>query len=281
MTDNRKQDASGSTEQPTRAGFYEAHQEWPPEVKQALAAHLVSEARPSPRRCLFLGVGTGVNDVLPFARVADRRDRLLASDIEPAYLARLQELAEAEGLDNVEPRRMDIRTDLANLGTFDVVTLLFVIHRIHDWRPVVPRLAALVAPGGSLYLSEFVGPSGVIYLSNEGGGQFRDPVSRLIRRYFELLPERFAPSLKSTSIRPVREALAESLTYLGYWDCFWSQRLTVGDMFQKIETRAFAPYFSTHPADQLLDQLKSEFESDWLRGVSLRETIRIYRFGHP
>ena len=106
----------------------------------------------------------------------------------------------------MEARRIDIRKDLANLGTFDLVTLFFVIHRLNDWRPVVTHLAALMAPGGSLYLSEFVGPSGVIYLSNEGGGRFRDPVSRLIRRYFELLPERFAPPLKSTSIRPVRRA---------------------------------------------------------------------------
>ena len=47
-----------------------------------------------------------------------RGDRIVASDIEPAYLARLREVAEVEGLDNVETRRIDIRKDLANLGTF-------------------------------------------------------------------------------------------------------------------------------------------------------------------
>jgi SAM-dependent methyltransferase len=263
------------------AHFCEAHQEWPPEVKLALATHLISAAGPVPRRCLFLGAGTGVNDALPFARLADPRDKILASDVEPAYLDRLRELAQAQGLRNVEARRIDIGKDLANLGAFDLVTLLFVIHRLADWQPVVPHLAALVAPAGSLYLSEFAGPSGVIYLSNEGGGRLPDPVSRLIRRYFELLPDPFSPSLKSTSIRPVREALAERLTPSGYRDFLWPQQLTVGEMCQKIESRAYAPYFSTHPTGELLAQLREEFQPDWSRKAGLTETIRVYRFGRP
>ncbi len=151
-----------------RAEFYEAHQEWPPSVKRSIAEHLLMAAPNAPRRCLFLGTATGINDAVPFATVADPDDQIIASDIDPDYLARLSKVVRQRGLNSVVPRRIDIQKDLGDLGTFDVVTLLFVIHRLDDWEPVVRELPALVSTSGSLYLSEFVGPSGVIYLSNEG-----------------------------------------------------------------------------------------------------------------
>ena len=260
------------------SGFYELHQEWPREVGRAVAGYLLSGLGPSPRRCLFLGSATGVNDVLPFARLADLRDRVVGSDVEPAYLNRLAEHARREGLQNVEVRRLDVRKDLVDLETFDLVTLFFVIHRLSDWQGVVAPLVGLVGPRGSLYLSEFAGPSGVIYLSNEQGGGLSDPVSRMIRRYFDLLPEPYDPPLKSSRIGPVREALAQHLRPSGYRDFDWPQRVTVGDVHAKIESKAYAPYFGTHPSPDVLDRLRREFEADWPRTVELTETIRVYRF---
>jgi ubiquinone/menaquinone biosynthesis C-methylase UbiE len=219
-----------------------------------------------------------VNDVIPFARLADLRDRVVGSDLEPAYLDRLAEHARREGLQNVTVRRLDVRKDLADLGTFDLVTLFFVIHRLSDWQSVVAPLVGLVGPRGSLYVSEFAGPSGVIHLSNEKGGGLSDPVSRMIRRYFQLLPESFDPPLKSTSIGPVREALAQHLGPSGFRDFDWTQRMSVGEMYTKIESEAYAPYFGTHPSPDVLDRLRREFEADWHRTVELTETVRIYRF---
>src|SRR5207249_1294951 len=196
----------------------------------------------------------------------------------PAYLDRLEERSRREGLQSVVVRRLDVRKDLADLGTFDLVTLLFVVHRLTDWQDVVASLVSLVGPRGSLYVSEFAGPSGVIYLSNEKGGGLSDPVSQIIRRYFELLPEPFDPPLKSTRIQPVREALAQHLRPAGFRDFVWQQRITVGQMYAKIESRAYAPYLSTQPSPDLLDRLRREFDSDWPRTVELTETVRIYRF---
>jgi hypothetical protein len=268
-------DLAGDT---SLAGFYEFHQEWPIEVGRAVAEHVLSALGPPPRQCLFLGSATGVNDVLPFARLADPRDRVIGSDVEPAYLDRLMEHARREGLQNVVARRLDVRKDLANLGTFDLVTLYFVIHRLSDWEGVVAPLIGLVAPQGSLFVSEFVGPSGVIHLSNEKGGSLSDPVSRMIRRYFELLPETFDPPLKSCWIGPVRGALAQHLTPTGFRDFDWMQRISVGDMYTKIESKAYAPYFGTHPSPDALDRLRREFKADWARTVELTETVRVYRF---
>ncbi len=261
------------------AAFYELHQEWPADVKREVARHLLAAMGPAPRRCLFLGCATGANDALPLGRLADPRDEILAGDIEPACLERLRDVADKEGLRNIEARRIDVREDLAHLRTFDMVTLFFVIHRLDDWRPVVPRLAALVKPGGSLYLSEFAGPSGVIYLSNERGGRQADPVSRMVRRYFELLREEFAPPLKSTFILPAREALSATMSFLGSRDFSWPQRLTVEEMYRKIEARAYAPYRRTSPSEALLSRLRTEFVREWSQEVRLEETIRIYRFG--
>jgi SAM-dependent methyltransferase len=267
-----------TSQEPERAHFYERHQEWPSATKRAIAEHLLATAGASPRVCLFLGAATGVNDAVPFARAADPGDRIIAGDVDEDCLARLREVIAAERFDNVESRRIDIRTDLADLDTFDLVTLLFVIHRLADWRPVVPRLPALLKPGAFLCVSEFAGPDGVIYLSNEGGDRSGGPVARLIARYFELLPETFAPELKSTSISPVRDALAEHLTPAGHQDFSWRQRLTVGEMYQKIASKAYAPYVNTQPSTRLLDRLRDEFRPDWHEADTLMETIRVYRF---
>jgi hypothetical protein len=52
-------------------------------------------------------------------------------------------------------------------------------------------------------------------------------------------------------------------------------------MLEKIEGRAYAPYFSTHPTPELLRQLRDEFVAEQSQRVTLEETIRVYRFGRP
>jgi SAM-dependent methyltransferase len=260
------------------ARAYEENQAWPLEVTEGVARYFVSSLPAASRRCLVLGSATGVNDALPLARIAKPGIRVLAGDLEPAFLERLRERAEAEGLLDVEARKLDITEDLSPLGRFDLVSLLFVIHRLKAWEEVIDRLCGLVAPGGSFFVSEFVGPSGVIYLSNEGGGAASDAVSSLIRRYFELLPERFAPSLKSTCITPVLKRLGRFLTPMGHRDFVWKQVLTPRAMLEKIEGCAYAPYFSTHPNSDLLRQLRGEWGAEADQKVMLDETIRIYRF---
>jgi SAM-dependent methyltransferase len=257
---------------------YEEYQAWPPEVKEGVARHFVSALGASPRRCLVLGCATGVNDALPLARLLEVRDRIVAGDVETSFLDRLRERAASEGLSNIEARRLDVTEDLSSLGQFDLVSLLFVIHRLNAWEGVVDRLCALVGPGGSFFISEFVGPEGIIYLSNEKGGAGADPVSRLIRRYFELLPERFEPPLKSTCIGPVLSRIERVLRPAGHQHFVWTQHLTPAEMLRRIANRAYAPYFSIDPPAELIKRLGEDFAGDADCSVSLKETIRIYRF---
>jgi SAM-dependent methyltransferase len=268
----------GGAQGADRVQVYEENQAWPPEVTGPLSRHLLSALRGPPRRSLFLGAATGVNDALPFARIADRRDRILAADIESAFVDQLRTRATEEGLENVEGRILDVTTDLSTLGEFDLVSLLFVIHRLRSWEPVVDRLPRLLAAGGSFFISQFAGPSGIVFLSNENGGRALDPVSRLIRRYFELLPEPFSPVLRSTRIGPVLVRLGKALQPRGHQDFAWSQTLTPANMLKRIERRSYAPYFSTHPNPGVFRQLREELGAELDRPVALEETIRIYRF---
>jgi SAM-dependent methyltransferase len=257
---------------------YEEYQGWPPDVTDGVARHFLAAVGPGPRRALVLGCATGVNDALPLARLADPAHRIVAGDIDESLLARLRERVISEGLLNVDVRPLDVTRDLSGLGTFDLVSLLFVVHRLAGWEAVIDRLCRLVAPGGSFFISEFVGPGGIIYLSNEGGGTAEDPVSRMIRRYFELLPEPFAPALKSTMIAPVLRHLARHLQPQGFRDFGWHQSIMPGEMFRRIRDRAFAPYFSTRPAPEALDALRTEFAGVWSQTVHQTEVIRIHRF---
>jgi len=265
----------GVVQAPIAPDTYEEYQAWPREVTDGVARFLGSD---HPARCLVLGCATGVNDVLPLAREAGPGCRIIAGDVESAFLERLQERVLSEGVSTVDVRMIDITKDLSALGTFDLVSLLFVIHRLNPWEPVIDRVCDRVAPGGSFFISEFVGPAGIIYRSNEAGGKGTDPVSRMIRRYFEMLPERFSPSLKSTHIAPVLDRLAGRLKPRGHRDFGWHQTLMPGEMFRRIRDQAYAPYFSTAPGPGELDRLRVEFSREWTQAVRQTEVIRIHRF---
>jgi len=257
-----------------RAESYEEHQAWPAEMAESVALHL-HQAAPAARTAAFLGCATGVNDALPFARLAPET-RVLASDVDPDFLRALS--ARARGMANLEVRRIDIASDLGALDPVDLTAIFFVVHRLPAWESVVPGLLRLVAPGGRLFTSEFAGPGGLIHLSNENGGQAGDPISRLIRRYFELRGERFAPPLKSSNMGPFLAALARGLAPAGHRDFAWPQSLTVAEMWRKMESGAYAPYFSVRPPQALFDRLREEFSREWSDRVDLVETIRLHEF---
>ena len=258
--------------------IYEEYQGWPAEVTEGVARYFLSALPEGRGRCLVLGCATGVNDVLPLARAAGPGRAITAVDLEPAFLERLQERRGDEALSSVEARVLDVTGDLSSLGSFDLVSLLFVIHRLNPWEPVIDRICRLVSPGGSFFISEFVGPRGVIYLSNEAGGTGTDPVSRMIRRYFEMVPGGFAPALKSTNIAPVLDRIRRELDPRGHQDFGWNQTLMPGEMFRRIRDRAYAPFFSTTPPPGGLDQLRAEFAGEWTQAVRQTEVIRIHRF---
>lgn len=150
---------------------------------------------------------------------------------------------------------------------------LFVLHRLQA-RAVegAERLAACVAPGGRLYVSEFAGPRGLIAMCNEP--RWRKGVAgRMLSRYFER--HRFDATLRSTDIAPVRARLSELLKPEKARDFRWRYALTLAEVFRRMRRRAYAPFFG---GPEELDGLRREFEADFGREVDFVEIIRVFPF---
>jgi hypothetical protein len=170
----------------------------------------------------------------------------------------------------VQVRELDL---LEAEGAYDAVVALFVLHRLQE-RAIegAERLASCVAPGGRLYISEFVGPRGLIAMCNEPRLR-KGTAGRMLARYFER--HRFAPTLKSTDIAPVRKRLSTLLKAEKPRDFRWRYTLTLAEIFRRMRRRSYAPFFGG-PED--LDGIRREFEADFDRAADFVEIIRIFPF---
>jgi len=158
-------------------------------------------------------------------------------------------------------------------GSFDAVVSLFVLHRLGKRAfEGALRLASCVAPGGSLYVSEFTGPRGFIAMCNEPRLR-KGPAGRMLARYFER--HRFEAALRSTNIAPVRSLLSKLLVPQRSRDFRWRYTMTLAEAFRRMRRRAYAPFFGG-PED--LEDLRREFKTDFAREVRFTEIIRTYRF---
>jgi 2-polyprenyl-3-methyl-5-hydroxy-6-metoxy-1,4-benzoquinol methylase len=127
---------------------------------------LLRHVPPNARRALDVGCGDGV-----VARTLARRGlTILALDISP----RMIELARArtDRALPVEYHVGDIMTTDLPAGAFDVVTSINMLHHL-PLSAVVPRLAALVAPGGSLLIQDVQSRTGVRYLPMNAAAAIR------------------------------------------------------------------------------------------------------------
>jgi SAM-dependent methyltransferase len=98
-------------------------------------------------RVVEVGSGNGYF-ALPAARIADRA-AAYAVDLDESLLAELEELADAQGIDNVVPVRGDAR-DLADLlpEPVDLALLANAFHGIDDRAAFVEGVAAALAADG-------------------------------------------------------------------------------------------------------------------------------------
>jgi hypothetical protein len=170
----------------------------------------------------------------------------------------------------VRVRELDL---LKAEGAYDAVVALFVLHRLQE-RAIegAERLAACVAEGGRLYISEFVGPRGLIAMCNEP--RLRKGVAgRMLARYFER--HRFSAKLKSTNIAPVRARLSTLLKAEKPRDFRWRYTLTLAEVFRRMRRRSYAPFFGG-PED--LEGIRREFEAGFDREVDFVEVIRVFSY---
>lgn len=105
-------------------------------------------------RGLDVGCGPG-RIALPAAQRVSPTDEIVAVDVQPAMLARLQERLAAVGVRNVIPRQSDIAAPDALAGEqFDRAWLVTVLGEIPDRQAALRNVYRLLRPGGVLSITE-------------------------------------------------------------------------------------------------------------------------------
>jgi len=88
------------------------------------------------------------------ARFLGERGRLVAVDIEPKMIARLQARAQAEGLTNVEAKVANVHALPFEDASFDAVYMITVIGEIPQPERAIAEFFRVLRPGGTLAFSE-------------------------------------------------------------------------------------------------------------------------------
>lgn len=113
------------------------------------------------RRLLDVGSGSGAV-AIPAAR---RGAEVLAVDISPAMIERLEQRAEREGLANIEGRAMDARALALDDGTFDVVTSCNGASILPEYQQALREMVRVAAPGGEVVVVNFGPPDQAEWLA--------------------------------------------------------------------------------------------------------------------
>ena len=122
-------------------------------AERALLAHVPAHAK----RALDVGCGDGVIT----RALASRGMNVLGIDVSP----RMIDLARgrSDPALRIEYRHADVMTDALPDGAFDLVVSVAVVHHL-PLDAIVPRLARLVAPGGTLLIQDVMNRRGVAQL---------------------------------------------------------------------------------------------------------------------
>jgi ubiquinone/menaquinone biosynthesis C-methylase UbiE len=103
-----------------------------------------------------LDVGSGPGRLsIPAAQRVGPGGRVVALDVQPQMLARLQKRMAAEGVTNVVPRFVDIVSDQSlQADSFDRAWLVTVLGEIPDRRAALRNLHRVLKPDGTLSITE-------------------------------------------------------------------------------------------------------------------------------
>lgn len=104
---------------------------------------------------LEVGPGTGTY-TMGAARCVGEGGKIVAVDIEPRIIQRVNRRAEAEGLTNIEARVADVYELPYEEGTFDAIYMIAVIGEIPDPDRAMGEFYRVLIPGGTLAFSELL-----------------------------------------------------------------------------------------------------------------------------
>lgn len=106
-----------------------------------------------------LDVGSGPGRLaIPAAQRVGPAGSIVALDIQPKMLARLQQRAAQAGIKNITPQLSDIATETSlPAESFDRAWLVTVLGEIPDRAAALRNLYRLLKPGGTLSITEILG----------------------------------------------------------------------------------------------------------------------------
>jgi len=133
-------------------------------LARAVGGAVLDSAAPTGVECaLEVGCGTG----LVTALVAPSVRHVLAADNSDGMLEVLRGKARELGLDNVEPRRVDVGSETPR-GPFDLIYSGMTMHHIADVAGLLRRLAGELAPGGLIAVADLEREDGTFHGEAEG-----------------------------------------------------------------------------------------------------------------
>jgi tRNA (cmo5U34)-methyltransferase len=168
-------------------------------IDAPLAMELISRAAvaatPRIRRVLDLGCGAG-NNTLKLREIAGHDFDVDLLDLSAPMLERARERASQANRGTVTVVQGDFRVAPLADGAYDVILAAAVLHHLRDdadWRAAFAKLFRLLAPGGSVWITDLVsheteGVQAMMwqrygeYLAGLGGGEHRNRVFAYIDR---------------------------------------------------------------------------------------------------
>ena len=167
-------------------------------VDAALAMELITQAAiaatPRIRRVLDLGCGAGNNTLKLLQAIPGFASDLL--DLSAPMLERAQARVTSAGASEVRVFQADFREAPLAEGTYDVILAAAVLHHLRedsDWEAAFRKIYALLAPGGSVWITDMVHHEIPIvqammwqrygrYLAELDGDAYRDKVFAYIEK---------------------------------------------------------------------------------------------------
>jgi ubiquinone/menaquinone biosynthesis C-methylase UbiE len=140
-------------------------------------------ANGKPRKAISLGCGIGAREIAWAKK--NVFESLLGVDLTPRCIAVAQESAAKEGVsDRVSFIVSDVRDVLRGDHKYDVIIFEHSLHHFSDIPTLLDLVKASLAPGGMLYIDEYVGPRRLQYTKKQIA--FANAALQLIPEKFRL-----------------------------------------------------------------------------------------------